>query len=885
MQATADQPKAAETKPGSKPKPEAKPKPDPKDDLKSLPMPEVEKRLGSSPKGLSQAEAAKRLAQYGPNEIKEKKDNLFLKFLSYFWGPIPWMIEAAVILSGVVKHWLDFFVILFLLFSNALVAFWEEHQAGNEIAALRAKLATTARVLRDGKWATPKVADLVPGDVIRLRLGDIVPADARLLAGDPVQVDQSALTGESLPATRKPGEAVFSGSIIKRGETDAMVYATGTHTYFGKTAELVQDAHTVSHFQRAVLKIGNYLIVLAVALVALIVTVALFRHDPTLSTLEFALVLLVAAIPVAMPTVLSVTMAVGARLLAKKQAIVTKLSAIEELAGVDVLCSDKTGTLTQNKLTLGDPFCVNGVAADQIILDAALASRAEDKDTIDLAVIAGVKDDKELKKYQIVHFQPFDPVHKRTEATVKGADGKQFKVAKGAPQVILQMATNIADVKAEVDKAVNDFAARGFRSLGVARADEDDKWQFVGVLPMSDPPREQAKTTIASAVQMGVKVKMVTGDQLAIAKEMSRQLGMGTNILDATVLRDAKDQPSAQSAASIDNADGFAQVFPEDKYNIVEVLQKHGHIVGMTGDGVNDAPALKQADCGIAVSGATDAARAAADIVLLASGLSVIIDAIKESRRIFQRMNSYAIYRIAETLRVLFLMTLAILVFNFYPVTAVMIVMIAVLNDGAILSIAYDNVHYSDKPEKWNMRLVLGISTVLGVIGVVAAFGLFYLAERVFHLDRAHAQTLMYLKLSVAGHLTIFLTRTRGPFWSIRPARILWIAVLGTQAVATLIAVYGLFMTPLGWRWAGFVWVYALAWFLVNDRVKLLAYRIFDPVKAPSVTKTPDLKPQIAARAYELYQQRARGESLADQDWLEAEREIRKDDAKVEAKT
>ena len=885
MQATADQPKAAETKPGSKPKPEAKPKPDPKDDLKSLPMPEVEKRLGSSPKGLSQAEAAKRLAQYGPNEIKEKKDNLFLKFLSYFWGPIPWMIEAAVILSGVVKHWLDFFVILFLLFSNALVAFWEEHQAGNEIAALRAKLATTARVLRDGKWATPKVADLVPGDVIRLRLGDIVPADARLLAGDPVQVDQSALTGESLPATRKPGEAVFSGSIIKRGETDAMVYATGTHTYFGKTAELVQDAHTVSHFQRAVLKIGNYLIVLAVALVALIVTVALFRHDPTLSTLEFALVLLVAAIPVAMPTVLSVTMAVGARLLAKKQAIVTKLSAIEELAGVDVLCSDKTGTLTQNKLTLGDPFCVNGVAADQIILDAALASRAEDKDTIDLAVIAGVKDDKELKKYQIVHFQPFDPVHKRTEATVKGADGKQFKVAKGAPQVILQMATNIADVKAEVDKAVNDFAARGFRSLGVARADEDDKWQFVGVLPMSDPPREQAKTTIASAVQMGVKVKMVTGDQLAIAKEMSRQLGMGTNILDATVLRDAKDQPSAQSAASIDNADGFAQVFPEDKYNIVEVLQKHGHIVGMTGDGVNDAPALKQADCGIAVSGATDAARAAADIVLLASGLSVIIDAIKESRRIFQRMNSYAIYRIAETLRVLFLMTLAILVFNFYPVTAVMIVMIAVLNDGAILSIAYDNVHYSDKPEKWNMRLVLGISTVLGVIGVVAAFGLFYLAERVFHLDRAHAQTLMYLKLSVAGHLTIFLTRTRGPFWSIRPARILWIAVLGTQAVATLIAVYGLFMTPLGWRWAGFVWVYALAWFLVNDRVKLLAYRVFDPVKAPSVTKTPDLKPQIAARAYELYQQRARGESLADQDWLEAEREIRKDDAKVEAKT
>jgi H+-transporting ATPase len=877
----ADKPESkAEAKPESEPESKDGSKPESKDDLKSVTMPELQKKLGSSPDGLSQAEAKKRLTQYGPNEIAERKTNPFLKFLTYFWGPIPWMIEAAVILSGIVRHWLDFFIILFLLFSNAVVAFWEEHQAGNEIAALKAKLAIKARVLRDGKWVTPKVSELVPGDVIRLRLGDIVPADARLLAGDPVQVDQSALTGESLPATRKPGEAVFSGSIIKRGEADAMVYATGEKTYFGKTAQLVQEAHTVSHFQRAVLKIGNYLIILAVALVAVIVAVALFRHDPILSTLEFALVLLVAAIPVAMPTVLSVTMAVGARLLAKKQAIVTKLSAIEELAGVDVLCSDKTGTLTQNKLTLGDPFCVNNIPADQVILWAALASRAEDKDTIDLAVIGGVKDDKTLKSYQVIHFQPFDPVHKRTEATVKTPDGKQFFVAKGAPQVILEMSTNAGEVKPAVEKAVNEFAGRGFRSLGVARADQEGKWQFVGVLPLFDPPREQAKATIASARQMGVNVKMVTGDQMAIAQETARQLGMGTNIVDASALGDMKHHETAQSAEAIEKADGFAQVFPEHKFYIVDVLQKAGHIVGMTGDGVNDAPALKKADCGIAVSGATDAARAAASIVLLASGLSVIIDAIKESRRIFQRMNSYAIYRIAETLRVLFFMTLAILVFNFYPLTAVMIVMLALLNDGAILSIAYDNVHYKDKPEAWNMRLVLGISTVLGVIGVVAAFGLFYLGERVFHLDRAHIQTLMYLKLSVAGHLTIFLTRTRGPFWSIRPARVLWIAVLGTQMVATLIAVYGLFMTPLGWGWAAFVWGYALAWFLLNDRVKLLAYRIFDPTKAPLLAKRPlDLTPQIAARAYELYEQRVRGESQQDQDWIEAERQIRKDQA------
>jgi H+-transporting ATPase len=449
---------------------------------------------------------------------------------------------------------------------------------------------------------------------------------------------------------------------------------------------------------------------------------------------------------------------------------------------------------------------------------------------------------------------------------------------------------------------------------------------------------------------MGVKVKMVTGDALAIAREMAKQLGMGTNILDASTLQDKKQQDNSQASEAIEKADGYAQVFPEDKFHIIQVLQKRGHFVGMTGDGVNDAPALKQANCGIAVSGATDAARAAASIVLLAPGLSVIIDAVKEARRIVQRMNSYAIYRIAETLRVLLLMVLAILVFNFYPVTAVMIVMIAVLNDGAILSIAYDNVLYKDKPEAWNMRLVLGISSVLGVIGVAAAFGLFFFGDRYLHLSHPQLQTLMYLKLSVAGHLTIFLTRTRGPFWSIRPAKILWIAVLGTQTVATLIAVYGLFMTPLGWKLAGLVWAYALVCFLLTDRVKLLGYKLLDHVDADapnpevkadapkqeakateakpddkddqakpdakvqepkpeikvetkpeataeaktearaelqpeSTAKTPsDLQPQIARLAYELYEERGRGESPAVLDWKQAEREIRKNGATSDPK-
>ncbi len=728
---------------------------------------------------------------------------------------------------------------------------------------------------------TSAARELVPGDVILVRLGDVVPADARLLDGDPIEVDQSALTGESLPAERTSGEAVFSGSIIRQGEIEAMVYATGASTYFGKTAQLVQEAQNTSHFQRAVLKIGNYLIILAVALVTVIIGVALFRGDPILTTLQFALVLTVAAIPVAMPTVLSVTMAVGARLLARKQAIVTRLAAIEELAGVDILCSDKTGTLTQNKLTLGDPFSVNGISADLVILNAALASRVENKDTIDLAVLGGLKDDQALKDFRIAHFLPFDPVHKRTEATVKAADGKTFRVTKGAPQVILELSTNADQVVASVDKAVNDFAARGFRSLGVARADEEGAWQFLGVLPLFDPPREEARATIANARQIGVSIKMVTGDALAIARETAGKLGLGINILDASGFGDTRQHESTKLVESIEQADGFAQVFPEHKFHIVDVLQQRGHIVGMTGDGVNDAPALKKADCGIAVSDATDAARAAADIVLMTSGLSVIIDAIKESRKIFQRMNSYAIYRIAETLRVLLFMTLAIMIFNFYPLTAVMIVMLALLNDGAILSIAYDNVHYQDKPEAWNMRMVLGVATVLGLIGPVAAFGLFYFGDRVYHLDRPHIQTLMYLMLSVAGHLTIFLTRTRGPFWSIRPARILLLAVLGTQIIATLIAVYGVFMTPLGWGWAAFVWGYALLWFLVSDRVKLFAYRVFDPTEAPLLSrKSANINTRIAERAYALYERRGRHDGHANQDWLQAEREIRKDDAR-----
>jgi H+-transporting ATPase len=792
-----------------------------------LSLAELKARLGASADGLSQDEAQRRLAQYGYNELPEKKVNPVLKFLSYFWGPIPGMIAVAALLSGLLQHWADLGVIAALLIMNAFVGFREEYQAGNAIAALKAKLALQARAKRDGAWRGIPARELVPGDMIRLRIGEIVPADARLLDGDPVEVDQSALTGESLPVEHKPGDAVYSGSIIRQGEIEALVYATGKATFYGKTAELMETARTRSHFQLAVIRIADYLIVIALALAILILAVALFRGDKPLSVLQFVLVLTVAAVPVAMPAVLSVTMALGARVLAAKNAIVTRLAAVEELAGIDVLCSDKTGTLTQNKLTMGEPFTVGDTSPEQMILSAALASRAEDQDPIDLAVLSGVKNDGQRGSSQIVHFQPFDPVHKRTEATVKGSDGHVFRVTKGAPQVILALDPDAAQIEPQVDEAVNEFAARGFRSLGVARAGEEGRWRFLGVIPLYDPLRADSKVTVETAEQMGVSVKMVTGDQLAIANEIGGQLGLEANILDASLLTERKER-NGQLADAIERAAGFAQVFPEHKYHIVELLQQRGHIVGMTGDGVNDAPALKKADAGIAVAGATDAARAAADIVLLSPGLSVIIDAIKEARKTFQRMTSYAIYRIAETVALLGFLTLAIVFFNIYPVTAIMIVLLAILNDGAILSIAYDRVHYSNRPEAWNMRLVMGVAAVLGSFALLRSFGIFFLGENVFNLSRDHVQTLVYLNLSIGGHLTVFAARTRGPFWSIRPAPILLIAVVGTQVIATFIAVYGLFMQPLGWGYAGLVWGYTLGMFVIQDRVKLVGYRVLE---------------------------------------------------------
>lgn len=797
-------------------------------DLKDLSVTELIKRLNTSEDGLSQDQAQQRIEKYGYNEITEKETNPLLKFLAYFWGPIPIMIIIAAVLSAVLQHWPDLGIILALLVVNAVVGFREEYQAGNAIAALKEKLAVRANVKRDGKWGSIPSREVVPGDIVRLRIGSIVPADARLLEGDPVQVDQSALTGESLPVEHKSGDAVFSGSILKQGEIDAMVYGTGDNTYYGKTTQLVQTARTRSHLQIAVLKIADYLLVIAILLAITIIGVAISRNESFLDVLQFALVLTIAAVPVAMPAVLSVTMALGSKVLAAKQAIVTKLTAVEEVAGIDILCSDKTGTLTQAKLTPGDPFTVQGVSTEDVIFSGALASREEDQDPIDLAVIGGVKDKDKLKSYDIEHFMPFDPVHKRTEAQVKGPEGAEFKTTKGAPQVILALDDNTSAFTDDVNKAIADFAHRGFRSLGVARTNSAGKWQFLGIIPLYDPLREDSKSTVETAKAMGLKVKMLTGDQVAIAKEIASQLDLGANVMDASVFGETKHHESGQLAESIEQADGFAQVFPEHKYHIVEVLQQRGHIVGMTGDGVNDAPALKKADAGIAVAGSTDAARAAASIVLLTPGLSLIIDAIKESRKIFQRMLNYAVYRIAETVALLGFLTASILIFRFYPVTAIMIVLIAILNDGSILTIAYDNTRSENKPQAWNMRMVMGVASVLGVYAMLRSFGIFYIGHSFFDMSLDGLRTLVYLNLAVGGIFTLYAARTRGNFWTIRPATVMLVVTLGAQIVATFFSVYGVMMSPIGWKMAGVVWGYCLVLFVIQDWVKIVAYRIFD---------------------------------------------------------
>ncbi|XP_051123243.1 plasma membrane ATPase 1-like [Andrographis paniculata] len=830
-------------------------------DLENVPIDDVFENLRCSKEGLTSAAAQERLVSFGYNKLEEKKENKFLKFLGFMWNPLSWVMEVAAVMAialanggGKPPDWQDFVGIITLLFINSTISFIEENNAGNAAAALMARLAPKAKVLRDGQWREEEAAILVPGDIVSIKLGDIIPADARLLEGDPLKIDQSALTGESLPVTKGPGEGVYSGSTCKQGELEAIVIATGVRTFFGKAAHLVDSTNQVGHFQKVLTSIGNFCICsIAAGMIVELIVMYPIQHRTYRIGIDNLLVLLIGGIPIAMPTVLSVTMAIGSHRLSQQGAITKRMTAIEEMAGMDVLCSDKTGTLTLNKLTVDENIVkvfADGVDASTLILMAARASRTENQDAIDTAIVGKLSDPKEARAgIEELHFLPFNPTDKRTALTYLDGAGKMHRVSKGAPEQILSLAHNKSTIAKSVHEVIDKFAERGLRSLAVAYQEvpEGSKesaggpWQFIGILPLFDPPRVDSAETIRRALNLGVNVKMITGDQLAIGKETGRRLGMGTNMYPSSALlgqlRDESITPLPIDEL-IEKADGFAGVFPEHKYEIVKRLQARKHICGMTGDGVNDAPALKKADIGIAVADATDAARSASDIVLTEPGLSVIISAVLTSRAIFQRMKNYTIYAVSITIRIVlgFLLLALIWRFDFPPF---MVLIIAILNDGTIMTISKDRVKPSPLPDSWKLSEIFATGIVLGSYLAMMTVIFFWISYRtdffphIFGVPTLQNSTVdnykklisaVYLQVSTISQALIFVTRSRSWSYAERPGLFLISAFAIAQLIATLIAVYANWsfasIKGIGWGWAGVIWLYNILCYIPLDIVK-----------------------------------------------------------------
>ncbi|XP_057787867.1 plasma membrane ATPase 4-like [Salvia miltiorrhiza] len=828
-------------------------------DLEHIPLEEVFAQLQCSREGLTSTEAEKRLQVFGPNKLEEKTESKLLIFLGFMWNPLSWVMEIAAVMAIVLANgdgkppdWQDFVGIMSLLIINSTISFIEENNAGNAAAALMAGLAPKTKVLRDGKWSEQEAAILVPGDIISIKLGDIVPADARLLEGDALKIDQSALTGESLPVTKNPGSEVFSGSTCKQGEIEAVVIATGINTFFGKAAHLVDSTQNVGHFQKVLTAIGNFCICsIAVGIIIELVVMYPIQHRKYRSGIDNLLVLLIGGIPIAMPTVLSVTMAIGSHRLSQQGAITKRMTAIEEMAGMDVLCSDKTGTLTLNKLTVDKNLIEvfsKDADKDHVILQGARASRVENQDAIDACIVGMLADPKEARAgITEVHFLPFNPVEKRTAITYIDSSGDWHRVSKGAPEQIIELCNLKEDVKKKALSIIDKFADRGLRSLAVSEQTVPEKtkegagspWVFTGLLPLFDPPRHDSGETIKRALHLGVNVKMITGDQLAIAKETGRRLGMGTNMYpSSSLLGQHKDEAIANLPVEelIEKADGFAGVFPEHKYEIVKKLQERKHICGMTGDGVNDAPALKKADIGIAVADATDAARGASDIVLTEPGLSVIVSAVLTSRAIFQRMKNYTIYAVSITIRIVlgFMLLALIWKFDFSPF---MVLIIAILNDGTIMTISKDKVKPSPMPDSWKLREIFATGIVFGTYLAVMTVVFFWaVQESTFFTDKFGVRPIkdhyhelnsaVYLQVSIVSQALIFVTRSRSWSYIERPGLLLVFAFLVAQLIATLIAVYANWefarIKGIGWGWAGVIWLYSLVFYIPLDMFKFI---------------------------------------------------------------
>ncbi|KAI8076308.1 plasma-membrane proton-efflux P-type ATPase [Halteromyces radiatus] len=822
--------------------------------------PHMETYLQTQPTyGLTHEQVTERLAQFGRNELVEKKRNKILHFLSFFTGAIAYLMLLSIILTAVTKDWIDFGIILGMLIVNAIIGYVEESRAESAVASLQQSLALKTKCWRQGQLMDVDAAELVVGDIVILRLGDIIPADCRLLgigvngehAECDLQVDQSALTGESLLVKKRKNDIVYSSCIVKQGQQQAVVVRTGPHSFIGRAASLITVTTDGGHFQKVINYIGNFLIIATVFLVTIIFIFDLVEQkirtgfvsgDHVLAALNEMVVLTVAAIPVGLPTIMSVTMAIGAKQLAKRQVIIKRLTAVEELASVSILCSDKTGTLTMNQLTFDEPYLREPYSKNDLLLYAYLASERGTKDPIEMAVRAATESSiptiiqqGHIPGYEVISFNPFNPNEKMSQATIQQQQDDNttttFRVAKGAPQVILQLVGG--DTIAE--QTIDAFATRGLRALGVARTtSHDEGWELVGLFSLIDPPRHDSASTIQECAQYGISVKMITGDQTVIAQEVAGRLGMGQHILDADHLVDSSISEH-QLALDCLHADGFARVIPEHKYRVIELLQNQGYFVAMTGDGVNDAAALKKANVGIAVEGSTDAARSASDVVLLEPGLSAIIEAVKTSRVIFHRLHSYALYRIASTIHFLlffFVITLA----EDWQMPPVFLILISVLNDAATLIMAVDNVKISKQPQTWRLPLLIFLSCVLAILLAGISFGHFYIFRDVLHVSPGQLSTIMYLHISSAPHFVIFSTRVNGFCWKSLPSWPFTLVVLGTQVIALILSVYGMFgqnpnIEGIGWSTGLIILAISLATFLLTDIVKVATIRLWDRMK------------------------------------------------------
>jgi H+-transporting ATPase len=709
---------------------------------------------------------------------------------------MPWLLEFAMALSYVIGHYLEVIIVFVLLTINVIIGFMHARSSQKALESLRKRLAVKAKVLRDSKWTVKEARETVPGDIFIVGLGDLVPADAKLISGE-LTVDQSALTGESLPVNLRQSNIIYSSSVVTRGEAKCVTVNTGANTYFGRTAELVKVAHPKSHQEEIMLAIIKYMLYLGVAALALVSIDAAFLNIGFFSILTFAAIFLIGAVPVALPAVLTIVQAVGAMELAKKKVLVTRLDSIEDAASMDVLCLDKTGTITQNKLSVINLIPFSGYRKEDVATIARLASKEESKDLIDLTVIEHAKIlSAELNSYKQISFTPFEPSTKRSEAIVEDKE-KRFKAVKGAPQIVVTLCKGIDEETQEgIDQAVEELSQKGYRTLAVARSKHNDleNLQFVGLLSLADPIRPDSKDMIKEVRKLGVKSMMLTGDNINIAKEVARQIAIGNKIFR---MENLKDLNEAEQARTVEESDGFAEIYPEDKYRIVKLLQSRGHMVGMTGDGVNDAPALKQAEMGIAVSNSTDVAKASASIVLTEHGVGVIIDAIKTSRQIYQRMLSWVINKVTKVIQFIALLALGFFWLHDTIISLLGMVLLVFANDFITMSLATDNVRNTTNPNKWNVKNITLASLVIGILLVVEGAIAIIIAVDYFGLQLEKLRTFVMLLLVFTSQFRVYLVRDRKHFWSSRPGKQLLVSTVAAIIVFTFLGIYGIIIPAL----------------------------------------------------------------------------------------